>query len=145
MNEIYDRKDVAGNVIGRGVRTICPEPSLTKQAMQQECDINYIMKRFEKTQTITHLSKRQAYFADVSEVPDFAAAVDIVRKADEMFSSLPAQIRKEFDNDAARYVQFCSDPANLERMRELGIADPLPVQEVVQVQVMNPPAEGGAA
>lgn len=123
----------------RAVRTTCEGPSLTKQAMRDECDINLIMKRFEKTGVVAHLAKREAYFADVSAVPDFAAAVDIVRKAEDMFMSLPATIRKEFENDAAKYVEFCSDPANLPRMQELGIANK-PVRETVQkVEVVNPP------
>jgi len=133
MNEIYERADGT-----RGVRTVCLTPSRTKQSMKDECDINGIMKRFERTGTIAHLSQRQAYFADVSSVPDFAQAISVVQEADKMFMSLPAKLRKEFDNDPVKYVEFCADPANIDKMRELGIADPLPKPEVVQVQVVNP-------
>lgn len=139
MNETYDRVDpVTGEVIGRGVRTVPEGPSLTKQAMKDECDINLIMKRFERTGVITHNVQREAYFADVSDVPDFAQAVEVVRKADEMFSSLPAKLRLEFDNDAAKYVAFCADPANRERMKELGLLELPPEPAVQKVEVVNP-------
>lgn len=147
MNEIYDRLDPkTGEVVGRGVRTVCEDPSRTKQSMKEECDINGIMRRFERTGLITHNAQRESYFADVSEVPDFAAAVDVVRKAEEMFLSLPAKLRLQFDNDPAKYVNFCSDAANLEKMQELGLVDKPEVPPVVQVEVVNPtsaPVAGG--
>lgn len=147
-NVIEEMKDVDGNVVRRRVKFFCQGPSLTKQSMKAECDINGIMKRFEKTGVVTHLAQRQAYFADVSEVPDFATATAVVQKAEAMFMSLPAKIRKEFNNDAAAYVAFCSDPKNVDKMRELGILDPERKPEVVQVEVVNAPApapvEGGA-
>lgn len=136
-NIIEEIKDASGNVVRRRVHFQCEGSSLTKQAMKAECDINGIMKRFEKTGVVTHLAQRQAYFADLSAVPDFATAIDVVRKAEEMFASLPARVRKEFNNDAATYVQFCSDPKNLDRMRELGIAEPVVKPEPIQVQVVS--------
>lgn len=145
-NVIQEVKDVDGNVIHRKVLFFCEGPSLTKQSFKNECDINGIMKRFERTGIITHNAKREGYFADVSVVPDFAEAVQAVRKAEDMFMSLPAKLRAEFDNDAAAYVRFCADPANKDRMIELGLMEK-PVKPVVQkVEVVNQPApaEGGA-
>lgn len=144
-NVIEEVKDADGNVIRRRVRFFTEGPSRTKQSMKAECDINGIMKRYEKTGVVTHLAQRQGYFADVSEVPDFDLALETVRKAEDMFMSLPAKIRKEFGNDAAAYVQFCSDPANHDRMVDLGIADKPEVVKPVEVVVTNPaptPAEG---
>lgn len=136
-NIIEEVKDVNGSVLRRRVKFVCDGPSLTKQAMLAECDINGIMKRFEKTGIITHLAKREAYFADVSSVPDFATAIKVVEDAERMFMSLPAQVRKEFENDPVKYVEFCSNPANIDRMRELGIADKLEREPVVKVEVIN--------
>lgn len=138
MNVIYDRVNEQGEIIGRGVKTVNDEPSLTKQSMKAECDINNIMKRFERTGLITHNAARQAYFADVSEVPDFAAAVATVRKAEDMFMSLPAKLRARFDNDPAAYVAFTADPANKDEMISLGLIDKEPVVAPVEVVVTNP-------
>lgn len=144
-NVIEEVKDADGNVIRRRVRTVFTKPSRTKQSMKEECDINGIMRRFEKTGVITHNAKREAYFADVSEVPDFAQAIEVVRKAEEMFMTLPAKVRLKFENDPAQYVRFCADPANKDAMVELGLMDKAPEQVVQKVEVVNPqaPAEGG--
>lgn len=138
--------DVDGNVVRRRVQFYCEGESRTKQSMAAECDINAIMKRYERTGIITHLAKRDAYFADVSVVPDFAKAMEVVEKANTMFMSLPATVRKEFMNDPALYVEFCADPKNLPRLRELGLAPPENKAAVVQVEVVSPAvkAPGGA-
>jgi len=139
MNEIYDRTDVDGVIIGRGVRLVCTTPSMTKQAMKEECDINGIMKRFERTGLINHQAAREAYFADVSEVPDFASAIAQVNKAEAMFMSLPAKLRAKFNNSAVEYVNFCSDPANRDALVDLGLVDkPAPKPAPVEVIVTNP-------
>lgn len=130
MNKLVDRVDVNGEIIGRRVLTICDEPSLTKQSMRDECDVNGIMQRFERTGLIAHTSQREAYFADVSAVPDFAQAIAVVEKAENMFMSLPAQLRAKFGNDAANYVQFCANPANSDEMVKLGLAEPKKVEPV---------------
>lgn len=143
MNETYIRGN--GTI---GVRLVCETPSRTKQGMKDECDINGIMKRFERTGLITHNAKREAYFDDVSAVPDFATAIETVRKAEDMFMSLPAKVRREFENDPAAYVAFCADPANREKMVELGLIDkyvkPAPVEVVVTNEPAPAPAGGGA-
>lgn len=141
--EIFDEN---GLLVRRRVRLVCTDPSRTKQAMKAECDINGIMKQFERTGVITHIAKRDAYFADVSVVPDFAQAVQVVRDAEQMFLSLPAKLRLEFDNDPAKYVAFCADPANAARMVELGLVDKPPEPVIQKVEVVNQPApaEGGA-
>jgi len=141
---IEDRVDSNGEVVGRRVRHYCEDVSRTKQSMRDECDINGIMLKYEKTGTIAHVEKRDAYFADVSAVPDFAQAIAVVEQAESMFMSLPAKVRKEFDNDAVKYVEFCADPNNLPRMRELGIASPEPVAVVQKVEVINQPVPATA-
>lgn len=135
MNEVYVRDNGT-----RGVRTFTTDPSRTKQSMRDECDINGIMKRFERTGIVTHNAVREAYFSDVSVVPDFAEAIEIVRKAENMFMSMPAKLRAFFENDPARYVQFCSDPVNADKMVELGLREPKPAVTPVVV----PPVGGGA-
>lgn len=139
-NVIEVIKDVDDNVVRRRVRFFCEGQSLTKQSMKAECDINGIMKRFERTGLISHVVAREAYFANVSEVPDFAQAVAVVRDAENMFMSLPAKLRARFDNDAAKYVQFCGDPANYQEMMDLGLRDKPKVVEPLEVKVVNPVA-----
>lgn len=146
-NAVYDRVDKDGVIVGRGVKFFCEGDSLTKQAMKDECDINKIMAKYERQGIITHVAKREAYFADVSEVPDFAMAISVVEKASEMFMSLPAKLRARFDNDPAKYVEFCANPANEKELVELGLKAAPEVMTPLEVKVVNPvvPAGGSGA
>ncbi len=99
----------------------------TKQSHRDECDINTIMKRFEKTGMIEHTNTYQGNYGDFTEVPeDYQAAVELVRAADEMFLTLPAKVRLNFGNDPGNFLAFVQNPANIARMREMGLMKPEP-------------------
>lgn len=101
-------------------------PSLTQQEFMDECDINNIMDRYEKTGVISHVARREPRYLDLSDVPDFQSAMAFMHDAEAAFMSLPARVRKEFDNDAGKFVEFAGDPANLDQMRSWGLAPPKP-------------------
>lgn len=117
------------------------EPSLTRQEFQDECDINILMDRYEKTGAFTHVNKATPIYMDVTEIPDLRGALDIMREATVAFNSLPAKVRKEFDNDPQLFVDFAQNPDNLDRMREFGLAPPPPPEPTpVSVRVVPEPA-----
>jgi hypothetical protein len=80
-----------------------------------------------------------AMYVDFTEMPtnlmDYMAFMDGAEKA---FMSLPAVVRKEFDNSAVAFVDFASDPKNLDQMRGWGLAPP-----VAPVGGEAPSAPGG--
>lgn len=118
--------------------TVCKEKSLTRQAGAEEADINFIMKRYEKTGVLP-LETQERVFADVSELGSFREAMDVVRAAEESFMSLPARVRARFENDPVAFVDFCSDPGNRDELVQLGLVEP--AAEAAPVA----PAEGEAA
>lgn len=97
-------------------------PGLTKQAFKKDCDINYIMQKYEKTGVVEHLSRYNGQYGDFSDVQDYHSSLNQVIAADEMFMTLPAGVRKEFDNDPGKFLDFVGDPKNEDRMVELGLA-----------------------
>lgn len=107
-------------------RVFNDEPSLTRQEFADECDINVIMAQYEKTGVVSHMSPREPMYVDLTGVPDFRNAMDMMLDAEKAFMSLPAKVRKEFDNDARNFVDFASNPDNLDKMREWGLAPPAP-------------------
>lgn len=119
---------------------------VTRQEFAEECDINTIMKRFEATGVISHVDQRQPMYLDVSDVPDLQSALRVLDVATDAFMSLPAGVRREFDNDVHRFVAFAEDRENLAKMREWGLAPPEKAPEPpMRVEVVNPPpAPGGA-
>ena len=63
------------------------QPSLTQQHSKDETDINKIMARYIKTGVIDHVAKYQPQYTENSEV-DYHNSLNIILKADEMFSEL---------------------------------------------------------
>lgn len=100
------------------------EPSLTRQEFKDECDINVIMAQYDKYGVISHQNQREPMYLDLSDIPDLALGLKIMNDAQAAFMTLPAVVRKEFDNDALKFVEFAQDEANVEKMREWGLAAP---------------------
>lgn len=97
------------------------DKGVTKQADKDGCDINLIMKRFEKTGVLPDLIKQNPVYGDFSSVPDFQSALEIVRKAETQFAALDPQIRSRFDNSAEAFLAFATDPANAAEMVKMGL------------------------
>jgi len=117
-------------------------PSLTRQEYKEECDINEIMARFETTGVLP--AGGESFYYDFTTLPEtMMDSMLLMGQATEAFMSLPASVRREFDNDAAQFVDFASDPENLPQMRTWGLAPELPKEPVkpppMEVMVVNPP------
>lgn len=124
-------------------------PSLTRQEFAEECDINVLMARYEKTGAIPPMNAAEPQYLDVADFAgiDLMTAMDVLERADRSFMSLPARTRAEFDNDPMKFVAFCEDAKNLDKLREWGLAAPVvPKPEPQEVRIVNPPgAPEGAA
>lgn len=100
-------------------------PSMTRQEFAAECDINNIMARYEKAGTWPlPPNDGQPMYYDFVGMPDLQGALNGIIQAEEAFMRLPAVVRKEFDNDAVRFVEFAQKPDNLAKLREWGLAEP---------------------
>lgn len=105
----------------RRVFTNNKEISKTDQSFVKECDINEIIKKFNKTGQIAHLAKNQGAFADISEIPDLLEAMSTVTTAQQTFNFLPAELRKRFGNSPVEMVNFLQDTRNDEEAIKLGL------------------------
>ena len=101
------------------------DTSYTRQEFADECDINTIMKRYESAAIPSHVNPREPMYLDLTDVPDFQTALDRLRDADAAFMTLPATVRREFDNDPATFMEFAVKPDNLDQLREWGLAKPV--------------------
>lgn len=97
------------------------EPSMTLQSAAPECDIYNILNQFNTTGIVTHVASGTPQYSDVSEVPDYQAAMEIIMTAEEQFSALPSHVRREFDNDPCKMLEFIQNPDNYKRGVELGL------------------------
>lgn len=115
----------------------CEDPSRTVQASKDECDLNVIIKKYLRTGELPEA--RKAAYMDLSEIPDLKGALDTVIAAEEAFMSLPASVRRYFDNDPVKLVEFSSDDKNYAKAAELGLVTPRKLPDPV------PPGQGAPA
>ncbi len=93
----------------------------TKQAFKSECDINTIMKKYEKTGVIPQLSNPGEY--GIATSTSFHEAMNTVKEAERMFGALPPGLRNRFEGDPARFLDFVGDEDNHAEMMELGLME----------------------
>ena len=115
-----------------------PDASMTHQDARNDCDINKIMKRFERSGMIDHVNSREGSYGDFSEVPDYQSALDAVMDAQEAFLGLDARLREEFRNDPGEFLTWF-DGASDDEKREKGL---LPQEVDTQVEEPEPAGEG---
>jgi len=124
------------------VQKFFSRPSLTKQSFKDECDVNLIMKRFNKIMGTEFLTRYQGHygdgqFGDFSEVADYRTAFEQVDRANVAFEQLPAKIRYMFSNDPAKFLDFVSDPKNVDQVVSLGLATKSPQSKDAASQTVS--------
>lgn len=115
------------------------EPSMTEQHFKDECDINYIVNRFQETGVMPE-GNRQPLFGDFASFPqDLSSSMALYDEAMDRFMQLDAKVRKEFDNDPLKLLQFVSDESNRSRAEELGLIEKVAPVSSEETPVESPP------
>lgn len=112
--------------------TIDTGPGLTKQSFKDECDINFIMNKWQRTGEIPDnmVGTMRPQYGDFTDSNDYMTACNRVLAAKEAFASLPAFLRDRFANEPANLIRFLSIPENQEEAIRLGLAEaPTPEPE----------------
>lgn len=124
---------------------VCPpagSESMTQQHFKKECDINYILKKYQKTGLVEHVQQFGGRYEDLSQPVDYQTALNIVIEANAAFSSLPSSVRKRFSNNPQEFLEFASNPDNAQEMAKLGLTKSLESPSVAQPPIESPsPAE----
>ena len=103
----------------------CKDPSRAVQSQKDDADINVIVGRFLRTGEVPQVV-RPPLVGDFSGVGDLTECFAVVREAQAAFELISPGIRQRFGDDPVKFVEFCSDRANLEELRKLGLALPGP-------------------
>ncbi len=102
-------------------------PSRTKQAFQDECDINSIMARYQVTGNIDHVTQHSGSYGYATSM-DFREALETIKTGEDLFSELPSETRARFENDVGQFLDWVQDPENASTLNEMG-------------EIIIPPAE----
>ena len=89
----------------------------TKQSFKDSTDVNKILRKHIKSGTIETLARIQGQYGDFSDF-DFMDAQNRVAAAKSLFEQLPAELRKEFNQDPGEFLAFANDPANTDVLNE---------------------------
>lgn len=103
--------------------TPCVGESMAKQSFKDECDINLILARYQRTGILEHTRNSVAQYLDVSGA-DFQEAQNLIAGARSMFYELPAGLRERFENDPAKLLSFLEDEKNRPEAITLGLLRP---------------------
>lgn len=109
----FDQPDLPG--------LACKDASLTRQEFVQGSDLNNIMERYASGLGELPHGVRPPIFGDFYNVPDYQSALDKVIDAQERFAQLPSAVRKRFDNDPGKLLDFLSSEDNRSEAIELGL------------------------
>lgn len=117
--------------------------SKTQQNFKAECDINNILKKYRKTGLLEHVNQYAGKYEDLSNPTDYQTALNIVIDAQASFDSLPSDIRRKFDNNPGKFLEFANNPDNITAMEDLGLikrpesvpASPAPVSDATPPKV----------
>lgn len=115
-------------------------PSMTKQEFQRECDINNIIKHFSVTGMFNHVNANasQGAYSELPDAVDFQDSLHLIKEAETAFLSLPAKVRDRFGQDPSQFLAFMADPENVDEIRKLGLAKPVPPpSEPLDVRVVK--------
>jgi phage internal scaffolding protein len=121
-----------------------PHESLTQQHFKDQCDINNIIRQYDRTGLITHVAKAKAFYGDFTLVNEYQDALNLVMEAQDTFGELPAEIRAQFENDPGAFFEFVSNPQNADEMKRMGLiqTDSASVADPVKDTAETPATEG---
>lgn len=110
------------------------------QSFRDSVDLNVILARFANGETDA-LSKAQGFYADVTEFPKtMADALNRINECEEMFKSLPLEVRQKFD---CSFEQFLSQSGSADWLEKMGMkSDAVVDQQQVEPVVVEKMKEG---
>jgi len=107
------------------------EEGKTVQSDAPSADINLMVKKYNLQPLELQIgwSNKIGEYADVSSLPTYREALDVVRKAEEEFMKLPPDIRAKFDNSHVRMLDAFQAGEMAEVFEEIGFLEKLPPGE----------------
>lgn len=109
------------------------DPGLTQQHFRDEANVNHIMAKYGASRLLEHYSQFQGNYGDFTDVQDYQTSLNEVIKAQDMFMSLPSEVRNRFGNDPAQFLDFVGREENRPEMQRMGLLrEDIVVQPVVE-------------
>ncbi|QCQ85075.1 internal scaffolding protein [Blackfly microvirus SF02] len=115
--------------------------TMTKQSFKDDCDINNIMRKYERTGVLDHTAMSVPQYGEYMGSMSYQDSLNAILYAQDQFAALPADLRARFGNDPAELLSFMEDSANLDEAVKLGLVQKPIVPQPLSVVADTPPAE----
>lgn len=109
--EVLPRRPFAKRFVGR---------SMTKQNHVKDLDMNRIVDNARRRGYLPP-TVNPGFYADVSSIPSFEEAFDLVERSKSLFAALPAKLRDQLKHNPANLEPWLSNPANHPEAVRLGL------------------------
>ena len=109
----------------RPIKTANKEPTMTKQALVENANINKLIKKHGVSHVVQNMTNLEVLYGEINS-QDLAQAMQMNIDANAAFMELPSDFRKRFGNDAGACIDYMTNPDNLAEMQKLGFAPPPP-------------------
>jgi len=116
------------------------EENRTEQNHKGAVDINDIVAK-QGVDRIAETLKVTALSYDTNPYNNFQEMAEMVAIGNSAFESLPAKTRDEFENSAAKYMDFVQNPENREDLIKRGWIEPAPEPDTSPIEVIVMPAD----
>ncbi len=96
------------------VQIDCSKGGRVKPSFRDEVDVNEIMRKYQRTGTIEHITDKTPMYGDFTNVVDYKTATDLVITAKDAFMELPADLRSSFGHDPQQLLVFLEEGNSVE-------------------------------
>jgi len=113
------------NSTGQKLRKILTKTSTNTKVEQHHR--TEIKKMVQEVESRGLLRANTVFNGELDDYPsyDFQEAQFMMAKARSTFEQMPSQLRKKFENNPAKFMDFANNPQNAQEMVELGLAKTL--------------------
>lgn len=98
--------------------------TMTKQSHKSECDINTILRQFQKTGIISHINNHKGEYVNLPDSIDYQDGLNTVLRGEAAFAALPSKVRDHYDNDPLKFLAAFGDDVERKRLEEWGLINP---------------------
>lgn len=90
----------------------------TKQSFKDSCDINKLLEKGARQGGLSHLERHGARYGDFASI-DWENLPMQLAEGRQVFNELPAELKREFNQDPSQFFDYVTDPQNENRLTEL--------------------------
>lgn len=119
-------------------------PSMAEQHTAHLTNINYLMEKYKPDELAQYIAARNSWRQEIlghdfSSEPSLQEAKNAVYVSRKAFDELPDSIKTQFKNHV-EFLKFIDNPANAEKMQRLGILTKKQVEDLQNLEPVNPTA-----